>query len=825
MILRRSEFTVMIKNYLKVAFRSLIKQKIYSIINIAGLATGIASCVLIVMFVNDEFSYDSFHAKGDRIYKLALERKYPNHSTYYAVVPHSFGDAMQRDFPEIETLVKMAGPFNNTAVAYKDDRGEEKVFEENFIMAADSNFFQVFSIKVREGDPNTALSKPTDIVLTDETARRYFGEEKAIGKTLRVFNQDYSVTAVCESIPENSHMKFDFLFKADNQFRGTNFTGFSSHIYVQLKPGADPKTLEGKFPKMVDTYAAAQIETDLKKSWADYKKEGNGYRYFLQPLTKIHLDPTHIEAKMKPGGNLNYVYFLISIAALILAIACINFMNLATARSGERGREVGVRKAMGSMKSQLVKQFLVESLLITLFGTLLALAIIHTSLPYFNDLTGKQLEFVFDGRLIAGLLGITLLVGLLAGSYPAFVLSSFNPVVVMKGNFSANNKGSVLRNSLVVFQFMISIVLIASTLVVSKQMEFVQQKSLGYDKDQILIVERVFALQDQNVQTFIEEIKRLPNVESAAGSFSLLGGNRAGDTFGEQWTSEGSSEILTTKSIAIDDDFSGMIGFTFLGGKGFSRETNDSLSVILNETAVKTFELTDPIGKTLTQVQNTPQGQNTVRFTIVGVVKDFNFQSLHDPITPLTIRSYETFDGVNTVYAYARIKGENIASTRSEIENLWKTLAPGQPFKFGFLDETLKAQYENEKRAGQVFSIFSGLAILIACIGLFGLAAYTSNQRTKEIGIRKILGASVGNVVFLLSKDFTKLILIAFLLAVPLSWYIMNNWLESFAYRINLGAGVFLLAGVMALVISWITVSYQSIKAAIVNPVKSLRSE
>ena len=815
----------MIKNYLKIAFRSLVKQKIYSIINILGLATGVASCVLIVMFVNDEFSYDSFHVKGDRIYKLALERKYPNHSTYYAVVPHSFGDAMQRDFPEIETLVKMAGPFNNTPVAYKDDRGEEKVFEENFVMAADSNFFQIFSIKILEGDPNTALSKPTDIVLTDETAMRYFGEEKAIGKTLQLFNQDYSVTAVCERIPENSHMKFDFLFKGDNQFLGTNFTGFSSHIYVQLEPGANPKTLESKFPKMVDTYAAAQIEADLKKSWSDYKKEGNGYRYFLQPLSKIHLDPTHIEAKIKPGGNLTYVYFLISIAALILAIACINFMNLATARSGERGREVGVRKTMGSSKSQLVKQFLVESFLVTLFSTFLALAIIYTARPYFNDLTGKQLEFVFNGRLIAGLLGITLLVGLLAGSYPAFVLLSFNPVLVMKGNFAANSKGAVLRNGLVVFQFMISIVLIASTLVVSRQMKFMQQKSLGYDKDQILIVERVFALEEQNIETFIEEVKRLPSVEDAAGSFSLLGGGRAGDFFGEQWTSEGSSEILTTKSMAIDDDFSAMIGFDFLEGNGFSTETNDSLSVILNETAVKTFDLTDPIGKKLIQVQNTPQGQVTVRFTIVGVVKDFNFQSLHDPITPLTVRSDESFDGVNAVYAYARIKGKNIVSATTDIENIWKTLAPGQPFKYEFLDETLNAQYEKEKRAGQIFSVFSALAILIACVGLFGLSAYTGNQRTKEIGIRKVLGASMGSVVFLLSKDFTKLILIAFLLAVPLSWYIMNNWLESFAYRINLGVGVFLLSGVTALLISWITVSYQSIKAAIVNPVKSLRSE
>lgn len=817
----------MIKNYLKMAFRSLIKQKIYSIINILGLSTGIASCLLIVMFVNHEFSYDSFHDGADRIYKLALERIYPNHSTSYALVPHSFGEAIQRDFPEVETVVRMAGPFNNTGVSYRNEQSEEKFFEENFVMAADSNFFEVFSISIIEGNPATALVKPSDVVLTEETARRYFGDGKAIGKTLRIFNQDYVVSAICEPVPENSHMQFDFLVRSDDQFFANgqpNFIGFNSHIYLVLKPGAEAKDLEAKFPRMVDTYAAAQIESNLKKSWADYKQEGNGYRYFLQPLRNIHLDPAHLEAKIKPGGNLNYVYFLISIAVLILIIACINFMNLATARSGERGREVGVRKTMGSLKSQLVKQFLIESLLVTFFATLLATLIVYSVLPSFNLLTGKDLDFGFSGELIGALLAVTLVVGLLAGSYPAFILSSFNPVTVMKGRFASNSKGAILRNGLVVFQFMISIVLIASTLVVRDQMRYMQEKSLGYDKDQILVVERVFALQNENVQTFLDEMKRVSGVESSAGSFSLLGSARAGDFFGELWTSAGSSEILTTKSMAIDDDFAGMIGFKFVEGRPFSRETNDSLSVILNETAVKTFDLTEPVGKRLTQVVNTPEGQATVEYTIVGVVEDFHFQSLHDPVTPLTIRSHESFNG-GAAYAYARIQGKRLTEVTASIENLWNTMAPGQPFKYVFLDQSLNAQYEKERRAGQIFSVFSALAILIACVGLFGLAAYTGTQRTKEIGVRKVLGASMASVVVLLSKDFTKLILIAFILAVPVAWYLMDNWLQGFAYRINLGVGVFIIAGVTAVVISWITVSYQSIKAAIVNPVKSLRSE
>ena len=817
----------MIKNYLKIALRSLLKHKIYSIINIMGLAAGIASCVLIVAYVTDEFSYDSFNTRADRIYKLALERIYPTHSTYYAVVPHSFGDAIQQDFPEIATVVKMAGPFNNTGVSYRDEAGEEKFFEENFVMAADSNFFDVFSIKIREGNPVAALSKASDVVLTEETARRYFGETKAIGRALRILNQDYVVSAICEAVPGNSHLKFDLLLRADNRIFPNgqpNFIGFNSHIYLLLKPESDPKDLEAKFPKMVDTYASAQIETNLQKSWDAYKKEGNGYRYFLQPLRDIHLDPTHIEAKIKPGGNLNYTYFLISIATLIILIACINFMNLATARSTERSREVGVRKTMGSLRSQLVKQFLVESTVVTLLSTLAALIVVYSILPYFNELTGKHLAFAIDVKLITGLIAITLIVGLLAGSYPAFVLSSFNPVSVMKGSAGSNNRRSGLRNGLVVFQFMVSIVLITSTLVVRNQMQFMQEKSLGYDKQQILIIERVFALQEPNIETFIEEVRRLPDVESAATSFSLLGGGRAGDFFGELWTSPGSSEIHTTKSMAVDDNFSSMIGFQFVEGRSFSEDTNDSLAVILNETAVKTFGLQDPVGQKLTQTINTANGPIAVQFTIAGVVKDFNFQSLHDPITPLTIRSNESFNGV-AAYAYARVKGKNLQSAVEGVQSLWQQMAPGQPFKYSFLDDNLNSQYEKEKRAGQIFSVFSALAILIACVGLFGLAAYTAQQRTKEIGIRKVVGASMGSVVVLLSKDFAKLILVAFIIAAPVAWYLMDKWLQSFAYRIDLGLGVFIISGFIVLIISWITISYQSVKAAMMNPVKSLRSD
>jgi putative ABC transport system permease protein len=815
----------MIRNYLKIAFRSLLKQRVYTLINILGLSTGIASCLLIVMFVQDEFSYDQFHLKRDQIYKVVLERKYPNHSTHYAIIPHSYADVMSRDFAEIADVVKMGGPFNNVTVTYKNRQDEEKQFEENFVMAADSNFFQMFSIKLLKGDAGNVLLNTNDLVITEATARRYFENEEPIGKTLRLFNQDYTVTGVCENVPENSHLKFDFLAHwTDENFGGgreTNFISFTIHAYIALKPGTDPKALEAKFPKMVDTYAAAQIERDLGKSWEDYKKEGNGYRYFLQPLTSIHLDPLNIEAKMRPGGNINYVYFLIAVAVLILVIACINFMNLATARSAERAREVGVRKTMGSLKGQLVSQFLTESVLLSLLATALAIGIVYSALPYFNQLAGKQLEVTFGIGLVLVLLGAALFVGSLAGSYPAFVLSAFNPVVVMKGSFGASAKGAWLRNGLVVFQFFISIVLIVGTLVVTEQMQYMQNKSLGYDKDQIMVVERAFALGNK-YQTFLDEVKSFPDVQQTAGAFAMLGRQR--DFYGAQWQPEGASEILTTKNMAIDDDLATTIGFEFTEGRGYAKETNDSLSIILNETAVRTLELKDPIGKKLTQMQRTPDGNVAVQYTIIGVIKDFNFQSLRDIITPLTIQSTESFGG-GIGYAYIKIKGEHISSVASAVEKKWKEFVPGQSFKYSFLDENLNTLYEDEKRAGQIFGVFSALAILIACVGLFGLAAYTASLRTKEIGIRKVLGASVPGVILLLSKDFTRLILIAFVLAVPLGWYVMNTWLEGFAYRIELGASVFFIAGAIALAISWVTVSYQSIKAAVVNPAKSLRSE
>lgn len=779
---------------------------------------------MITLYVQYEFSYDKFFEHADHIYKIALERKYPDHSTYYATIPHSYSDAIQHDLPEVKQVTRLTSPNNNTLVTYKNTQGDVKAFEEDFVSAADSNFFSFFSIQFVKGNAANALKYPNDMVITAATANRYFGNEDPLGKTLEFFGGTFRVSGVCQNVPENSHFKFDFIFNLAYIpfFKQPNFTGFSAYVYLQLDDSNNPEAVVSKFPKLVDTYAAAQIERNLGKSWEAYKKEGNGYRYFLQPLTSVHLDPTNLEGKMQTGGNLEFVYFLISVAVLLVIIACINFMNLATARSAERAREVGVRKTMGSMKGQLVAQFLTESILISLVATGLAIVIVELALPAFSQLTEKNLTMHFDPTIAAGLLTLALFVGFLAGSYPAFMLSGFDPVIVMKGNFTGNRNGAWLRNGLVIFQFAISIILIVGTLVVQRQMKFVQSKSLGFDKEQMLVVERAFALNPLHTKTLIDQIRQLPQVIAAGGSASLPG--RQGDFFGAFFQPEGSSEILTVKTMVIDDQMAQTLGLELVEGKWFSEHTNDSLNILLNEAAVKTMGLQNPVGLKLSNVQQTPQGNVTIKYTISGIVKDFHFQSLRDRITPLVIQSTEN-NGGNVAYLMARIKPGQYEEGIKSIESRWKAIASEQPFRYIFLDENFNANYKAERQAGKLFAVFAALAILVACVGLFGLSAYTTHLRTKEIGVRKVLGASVGGVVLLLAKDFTRMVLISFVFAVPVSWYLMKQWLEEFAYRIDLSFGVFILAGLITIFIAWFTVSFQTFKAAILNPVHSLRSE
>ena len=816
----------MLKNNVKIAVRSLFKQKVYTFINVVGLAVGIASCILIVLFIRNEFSYDRFFKDQDRIYRMSLERIYPNHSTYYAIIPHSFAGVAKETFAEIEEAT-ISSRFPNVELTYKNQRDEEVKFDEEIIISGDSSFFKVFDFEIIKGNSENLFTKGNEIVVTEEMAKRYFGDEDPLGKLIRIGeNLEFTVAAVIADIPLNSHFKFSAIVSNTGFpfLQQENFTGFSAYTYFKLREGADPSVLEAKIPQLVDKYAAGQIERELGKSWEEYRNAGNGYRYFLQPLNDIHLFPTYLEAQMKPSGNINSVYILIAVAFLILGIACVNFMNLATARSSERAKEVGIRKVMGSLRPQLMRQFLTEAILLSGVGVFLALVIAQLAIPFFNDLTERNLQLPFSLGFALSIIGIILFVGLLAGLYPALVLSSFKPTDVLKGQFTGSQKGKWIRNGLVVFQFWISIILIIGTLVIRDQMAYMQHISLGFDKEHVLVVERGFSFGPQNLKTFVEELRTMPEVENAAIAFASPG--QESTFFGIQFQPEGSSEILTTKSMVVADGVSETLGLEILEGKGFSEDTNDSLYVLLNQTAVKVMGIKDPIGSKLMETQNTPDGNVIIARTVIGIVKDFNFNSLRDEITPLVMQNSESFGAnIGGQYVFARIKPNQTQSAIEAIEAKWKEIAPEQAFKFSFLDESLNQQYKEEQQTGRIFSIFSVLAIFVSCIGLFALSAYITSLRTKEIGVRKVLGASVGGVVLMLSKDFTKMILIAFALAVPVAWLVMEKWwLQNFAFRINVNLWIILISGISVLAISWLTVSFQSVKAALANPVDSLKS-
>lgn len=815
----------MLKNYLLIAVRSLTKQKIYSVINITGLSVGIASFLLIMLQVNDELSFDSFHEKADHIYKVVLERKYPDHKTNYATIPHSFSDVMVSDFPEIKNAVRiLGGGRNNTIrVKYVNPQHEEKVFDETRFVLADSTYFDIFSTKLLIGDPKTALSKAQNLVITQSTALKYFGTDDPIGKTLQTDFGEFNITGVCEDVPSNSHMEFDFLGAmrtAPFIFNNQNFTGFSAHLYLELNPGVSPQELEAKFPKMVETYAAPQIEQNLKTTFAEYTAAGNGYHYYLINLRDIHLFPVEFQGELRPAGDINDVYVLISISILILIIACINFMNLATARSSERAKEVGIRKTMGSQRSNLIAQFLAESIVLCLLATLVAMLIIVIVLPYFNTLVGKNLTFqMTDPKILIPLVGLVFFVGVAAGAYPAFVLSGFSPVVVMKGNMSTGKQSSWLRNSLVVFQFAISIILIIGTLVVQEQLEFMSKKDMGYNRYNVVVIDRLNAINPEQRSTFMEELRKLPRVKAVGGSSFTPVNQYQGEFF----QIPGQAEVFTANMMASDDDYLQTMEFNMIKGRPFTRDFNDSLSAIINAQMATLLKLDDPIGHKITNTEGNPPV--TRELTIVGIVNDFHYMSMKEKISPFVILSTEGGINAFTGAISARIEPQKRDETLSSVGELWKKFAPQEPFKYRFLDDDLRSLYNSEADTGKIFGVFSGIAIIIACVGLFGLAAYISGLRTKEIGIRKVLGASVSSVVYLLSKDFTRLIIISLVLAVPLGWYFMSNWLNAFAYRTTIGGWVFLVAGLTAIAIAWLTVSYQSIKAAIRNPVNSLRRE
>ena len=817
----------MFKNYFKVAFRNLLKRKGFSLINILGLATGMAVCLLIVLFIQSELSFDKQHKQADNIYRIALERYYPGRSTSYAIIPQSIGAAIKTEYPEVLESTRL---FNLGGNGNFFLRIGEKTFEEKRVLAADSNFFRVFTCKILHGDAATALEKPHSAVINESTAKKYFGTTDVVGKQFETDGNDttetFAITGVVADWPDNSHFLFDMLVSTSTfQFtRRPNYIGFAAHTYLLLNPNSSYKALEAKFPEIIKKYVSGEINKVFNQSWEDFQKAGNGYRYYLQPLTKIHLI-SDLEAELRPNGSITAVYIFGVVAIFILALACINFINLSTARSVERAKEVGIRKTFGSEKKSLIGQFLIESVFVSVISMVLAFVIIILLIPAFNTISGKELSVAYflQPKWILVLIAFVLITGLIAGLYPAFVLSSFNPIMVLKGRFKSSRYGLALRNGLVIFQFAISVILIISTIVVNRQMSYMLGNKLGFKKDHVIVLERTDMVENQ-LPAFKNELLTISGVESASGT-STMPGNQ--NFFGTTWQEMGSKSPMTGRGMIVDEDFNKTLGLEIKEGRFFSKDfSTDTLCIVLNERAVKELGLKTAIGSRLTSpddIYNAPDGSSYV-YNVVGVVKDFHYHSLHEPISPLVMINSKKFGGRSGLVAL-RIKGDNFKKAISDIGITWKKFVKEKPFNYYFLDKSLADQYQAEQTTQRIFTIFSGLAIFIACIGLLGLAAYATQQRTREISIRKVLGASEGSIVTMLSKDFLKLVLISSAVAFPIAWWGMNKWLQDFAYRTNVGWWIFFVAGVAALLIALFTVSSQALKAAFTNPIKNLRTE
>ena len=808
----------MYKNYLKVALRSMWKQKSFSAINIIGLATGLCCFLLIVLYVLDELGYDKYNKKAERIYRINSDIRFGGSNLHFTQTPDMMGEVLKKDYPEIETYTRIFNNSGNKLVK----KGTEYINEPN-VAHVDSTFFQVFTLPVIAGNTRTALDEPNTVVVTKSAALKYFGSTDVIGKTIETNDNtktSYKITAVIEDVPKASHFRFDFFFSMKNVgYKWGRHLSNNFHTYLLLKPGVDAGSFE---KKAMNEYVVNYILPEAKqfmdiKSMDDFTKAGNKLEYSLMPLTKLHLYSDR-NFEITPPGNIQYIYIFGAVALFILLIACVNFMNLTTARSANRAKEVGVRKVLGTQRKFLITQFLSESTLMAIISMLIALLLAWAILPLFNDVANKTITFsqLASPVLLPFLILLPFIVGLLAGSYPAFYLSSFKPIVVLKGRLE--NKRSGLRSALVVFQFATSIVLIIGTLIVFRQLNYIQTRDIGYKKEQVLVVNDVYALQN-NVDAFKNGVLQLPGVKSGTISSYLPVSNssRSDNAFSKEAVMD-SRNGFNMQTWAIDYDYLKTMGMEVVKGRNFSKDFGaDSSSVIINEATAKILGYDNPLGQRLYRNDNDSQ---PTAYTIIGVVKNFNYESLKQSIGPLSF-----FLEKNPGLASFKIATTDLPRLLASIEAKWKALAPGMPYSYRFLDESFSEMYREEQRVGRIALLFSIIAIIIACLGLFGLAAFVAEQRTKEIGIRKVLGASVSGLVALLSKDFVRLVAISFVIAAPLAWLAMHKWLQDFEYRITISWTVFLLAGLMALAIAIITISFQAIKAAVANPVKNLRSE
>ena len=818
----------MIQNYLTLALRNLRKNPLYSGLNIFGLALGIAACLLILLYVGHELGYDRWNPHAERIVRPVGDINFGGNHFELAVVGSIVGPDAAKELPEIQSWCRFR--HNGSYLVRRDGPGQLNIREED-VLNVDSSFFELFPLKILEGDASRCLTQPRMVAISRSRAEKYFSSpQMAMGQTLVLENDErWQVSAVYEDMPVNTHFQANLLLamngneevKGDPTFWASN-NNFQT--YLLLRKGTDLAAFEQKFEKLAADKIAVTIQQLIGTTVADMEKSGQYARYHLQKLTDIHLH-SDLTAELAPNGNIRYVWIFSAIAAFILLIACINFMNLATARSASRAKEVGMRKVMGSGRQALIGQFLGESLVISAVAVLLALVLATVAMPWYQDLTGRELAIPWSNPLFwTALLGGTALVGLLAGSYPAFFLSAFDSLKVLKGQVAGLGRGSRFRSTLVVFQFTVSVVLIIATMLVFSQLSFIQNKKLGFEKSQVIILNDAYALGDK-IYTLKEQMLQHPAVQTATVAGSLPVPSSRNDQVFSKTRSINQDNSVSMQRWRVDNDYIRTLGMEIVQGRSFdpSRVT-DSTGVILNETAAKRFGFANPIDQKIYLPDgNLQEASNPSAFTefhIIGVVKDFHWASLHDNIGALCLQL-----GRSRGLASFRYKGAETASVLAALEKNWKSLSPEQPFSYRLMDDSFAQMYEAEQRVGKIAGIFGLLSILVSCLGLFGLAAFTTEQRTKEIGIRKVLGASVAGITGLLAKDFLKLVILAILIASPVAYYFMQQWLSDFAYRIELQWWMFVLAGLVAVGIAFLTVSFQSVRAALANPVQSLRSE
>ena len=799
----------MFRNYLAVILRNLLWHRGYSAINVLGLAIGLTSCILILLYVQNELSYDQHHERKDRIYRIVVSDTAEGRTDEWARTPSAWGPVLMEEYPEIERFTRWKPPDSSWLIGY-----EEKSYEEKYFIFADSTVFDIFTIPLVQGNPQTALTKPHTVVVSETMAEMIFGNENPIGKVISADEiYMFTVTGIMRDMPKNSHFRADFLASFStlaasgiyNEPTTIQNMDRTLYTYLLIQEGYAPEDLEDKLPQFPVRHLGERLET-----------LGMEFRPYLQQLTDIHLY-SNLKLEIKTNSDIRYVYIFTSVAIFMLLIACVNFMNLSTARSARRAQEVGIRKVLGAQRVQLIGQFIGESVFFAFIALALALVLVHLLLPEFNRFSGKALEMDYQSTwLVPTLLAITLCTGITAGVYPALVLSSFRPVAVLSGALKTGVSPSLLRKALITFQFAVSIIMIVGTLVILEQLEYIGNKKLGFDKEHVVVIRLPDYETVQGFPALRNKVMQYPEIVNLSTTTSVPGRLTATSFIQPEGYIVEDTPLIPT--IWTGFDFVETMGIEIISGRTFSRAVaSDNYSVLINETAARSFGWEDPIGKTFTYT-HTP---DYPPMHVVGVMADFHYHTLHQRIEPLLILFWE---GGNTMVA--RLRSQSLTRGLEILQDQWRETYPNHPaMEFYFLDQDLEQKYAAEQRLGSVFIAGATLSILIACLGLLGLASYMAEQRTREIGVHKAVGATVSNVILLLSKDFTWLILIAFVLGVPISYYIMQGWLEGFPYRIEISLWMFILTGLAALLITWLTVGYHALKAATANPADALQAE